>query len=60
MFSWWDYRAADFCRNRGLPIDLIFASLSLADHCQQCDIGIAPQKLERPSDHTPVLVEFKI
>ena len=60
MFSWWDYRAAGFRRNRGLRIDLILASLSLSDHCQKCDIDIAPRKLERPSDHTPVVAEFNI
>jgi exodeoxyribonuclease III len=29
-FSWWDYRAAGFRRNRGLRIDLVLASQELA------------------------------
>jgi len=59
-FSWWDYRAAAFRRNRGLRIDLILASRTLAEHCNACSIDKEPRRLERPSDHTPVLAEFNI
>lgn len=59
-FSWWDYRAAAFRRNRGLRIDLILASHALAEHCNACSIDKEPRRLERPSDHTPVLAEFNI
>ena len=57
-FSWWDYRAAGFRRNRGLRIDLILASDALKSRCTASSIDVAPRKLERPSDHTPVLAEF--
>ena len=30
LFSWWDYRAGDFHKKRGLRIDLILASPTLA------------------------------
>ncbi|RLA03731.1 MAG: exodeoxyribonuclease III [Gammaproteobacteria bacterium] len=59
-YSWWDYRAAGFRRNRGLRIDLILASKPLADHCTACLIDKEPRKLERPSDHTPVVAEFTL
>lgn len=59
-FSWWDYRAGAFRRNRGLRIDLILASRSLAAKCTECYIDKAPRKLERPSDHTPVVAEFAL
>ena len=59
-FSWWDYRAAAFRRNRGLRIDHILASTELAGHCQRCYIDKEPRKLERPSDHTPVVAEFDL
>jgi len=59
-FSWWDYRAAAFRRNRGLRIDLILASRALAEHCNACSIDKEPRRLERPSDHTPVLAEFNM
>jgi len=59
-FSWWDYRAAAFRRNRGLRIDLILANPALAKRCHACQIDKEPRRLERPSDHTPVLAEFDI
>lgn len=58
LFSWWDYRAAGFRRNRGLRIDLILASEALKSHCESCVIDKEPRTWERPSDHTPVIAEF--
>ncbi len=57
-YSWWDYRAAGFRRNRGLRIDLILASDPLLPLCSGCRIDVEPRRLERPSDHTPVVAEF--
>ncbi len=57
-FSWWDYRAAAFRRNRGLRIDHILCSDSLYDACRACVIDKKPRGLERPSDHAPVLADF--
>lgn len=59
-YSWWDYRAAAFRRNMGLRIDLILASRSLTGHCSACVIDKEPRRLERPSDHAPVVAEFKL
>jgi exodeoxyribonuclease III len=54
-FSWWDYRMMGFRRNLGMRIDHILLSSALAPHCSASEIDKAPRKLERPSDHTPVL-----
>jgi len=54
-YSWWDYRMMAFRRNRGLRIDHILVSDALS--CTACTIDKAPRKLERPSDHTPVIAE---
>ncbi|MEN8107775.1 MAG: exodeoxyribonuclease III [Pseudomonadota bacterium] len=59
-FSWWDYRQAAFRRDMGLRIDLILASQTLADSCTACYIDKDPRKLERPSDHTPIVAEFSL
>ncbi len=59
-FSWWDYRAAAFRRNMGLRIDLILTSQALTDDCTACYIDVEPRRLERPSDHTPVVAEFSL
>jgi exodeoxyribonuclease-3 len=58
-FSWWDYRMAGFRRNLGMRIDHILLSPALREHCTACWIDKAPRKLERPSDHTPVVAELK-
>ena len=58
-FSWWDYRMAGFRRNLGLRIDHILLTQPLAAQAVSCIIDKAPRKLERPSDHTPVMVELK-
>jgi exodeoxyribonuclease-3 len=55
-FSWWDYRMAAFRRNLGLRIDHIMVSNALKEKCISCEIDKAPRKLERPSDHAPVIL----
>lgn len=58
-FSWWDYRAGAFRRNRGLRIDLILASEAMARALTACRIDPTPRGWERPSDHAPVIAEFE-
>jgi len=58
MFSWWDYRMMGFRRNAGLRIDHILVSPELASRCMSSSIDKEPRKLERPSDHAPVIAEF--
>lgn len=60
MFSWWDYRAAGFRRNRGLRIDHILLNDQLNSLCRQSQIDKIPRKWERPSDHAPVWVELDL
>jgi exodeoxyribonuclease-3 len=60
VFSWWDYRAGNFRRNHGLRIDLILASVTLAQVCASCQIDKAPRSWQRPSDHAPVVAEFAV
>ncbi|MFA5960760.1 MAG: exodeoxyribonuclease III [Tatlockia sp.] len=60
LFSWWDYRAAGFRRNRGLRIDHVLLSQELAALCQSSQIDKIPRKWERPSDHAPVWVELAL
>ncbi len=55
-FSWWDYRMMGFRRNFGMRIDHILVSDALKEKCESCIIDKAPRKLERPSDHTPVIL----
>jgi len=57
-YSWWDYRMGSFRRNYGLRIDHILVSQALRDACRACAVDKTPRKLERPSDHTPVVLEL--
>lgn len=57
-YSWWDYRMAAFRRNMGMRIDHILVSHALKDQCAKAWIDKSPRKLERPSDHTPVVLQL--
>ncbi len=59
VYSWWDYRAGGFRRNEGLRIDHVWVSGPLAERCARAWIDKEPRGWERPSDHTPVVAEFK-
>ncbi|MBU3739081.1 MAG: exodeoxyribonuclease III [Rhodoferax sp.] len=55
-YTWWDYRNFGFRRNQGLRIDHILVGESLRPRVSHCAIDRAPRALERPSDHTPVVL----
>lgn len=57
-YSWWDYRSAAFRRNLGWRIDHHYLSPKLYDRAKSCVIDVEPRRLEKPSDHTPVIVEI--
>lgn len=57
-WTWWDYRNLAFRKNQGLRIDHILASQAVRPAIRACAIDKAPRKLERPSDHAPVIVEL--
>jgi len=59
-YTWWDYRMMAFRLNRGLRIDHILLSNELAGACTTCVIDKAVRKLERPSDHAPVMAELSL
>ncbi|GHU06661.1 hypothetical protein FACS1894205_7540 [Alphaproteobacteria bacterium] len=54
QFSWWDYRAGGWSRNRGLRIDHILLSPAVADRLCGSGIDKTPRGWDKPSDHTPV------
>ena len=58
FYSWWDYRAAAYRRGLGLRIDLLLASDELKSACKKGYIDEKPRGLEKPSDHTPVVIEI--
>ncbi|MDA0982628.1 MAG: exodeoxyribonuclease III [Proteobacteria bacterium] len=58
VYSWWDYRLMGFRRNAGLRIDHLLLSAPLAARCIASTVDKGPRKLERPSDHAPVIAEI--
>lgn len=57
-FTWWDYRQAAFRRDMGLRIDHVLVSPALATELRECHVYLEPRRLERPSDHAPVVASF--
>ena len=57
-YSWWDYRQAGFRRDLGLRIDLVLASAPLMERASAASIDREPRGWERPSDHTPAVLEL--
>ncbi len=58
VYSWWDYRAGDFHQGRGLRIDLVLGSASVAQRCEWSTIDRNARKGQSPSDHAPVIVDL--
>jgi exodeoxyribonuclease-3 len=58
LFSWWDYRAGNFHKGKGMRIDLVLATKELADRSTAVLIDRNARKGKAPSDHAPVVVDF--
>jgi len=60
FYSWWDYRQMAFRRNNGLRIDHILITKPLQSVLKRSWIDKATRKLDKPSDHAPVLIELDL
>ena len=58
LFTFWDYFRQAFEHNRGIRIDHFLLSPTLAGRLRTCTIDKAPRAQQRPSDHTPIIVEL--
>ena len=59
LYSWWDYRMLAFPKNNGLRIDFVLATAPLAQRCNAASIDRDERKGTLPSDHAPVIAEFR-
>jgi exodeoxyribonuclease III len=59
QFTFWDYFRQAFEHNRGIRIDHFLLSPKVAERLESCEIDRGPRALERPSDHTPIIVELR-
>lgn len=58
-YTWWDYRAGAFRRDRGLRIDYILLTEALAQRCRAAGIDKQERSRPKPSDHAPLFVELE-
>lgn len=58
QFTFWDYFRQAFEHNRGIRIDHFLLSPKLAERLRSCEIDRGPRAQEKPSDHTPIIVEL--
>lgn len=59
QFTFWDYFRKAFETNRGIRIDHLLLSPSLANRLENCEIDRGPRTWDKPSDHTPIMVRLR-
>jgi exodeoxyribonuclease-3 len=57
-FTYWDYRAGMFHKDKGMRIDLVYATEPVADRVQSAYVDREARKGKGPSDHAPVVVDL--
>jgi exodeoxyribonuclease-3 len=60
IFSYWDYRNGDFHKRRGMRIDYLLSSTSLAARATADLVDRNARKGQKPSDHAPVLAAYDV
>jgi exodeoxyribonuclease-3 len=58
-FTFWDYFRKAFEYNRGIRIDHLLLSAGLAQRLESCEIDKGPRAMDKPSDHTPIIAQFR-
>ena len=58
LYSWWDYRAGNFHKHKGMRIDHILTTRALTERLRWAVIDRNARKGKGPSDHAPVIAEF--
>jgi len=60
LFSWWSYRSKDWhASNYGRRLDHVWVSPSLGETATHMEVVLEARGGEKPSDHAPVVVDFK-
>jgi exodeoxyribonuclease-3 len=57
-FTYWDYRAGMFHQNKGMRIDLVYATPGIADRVESAYVDREARKGKTPSDHAPIVVDL--
>ena len=59
-YTWWSWRGQTFANDAGWRIDYHLASPALAERVVAHTVDRAPTRDERWSDHTPVVVDYRV
>lgn len=61
VFTWWSYRSPNWeASNRGRRLDHVWVTGDLQSAIQGIDILKPARNWERPSDHVPVIADFRL
>ncbi len=57
-YTFWDYMSGAWQKNNGMRIDHFLASNNILGNIKSININKKPRSREKPSDHTPIELEF--
>lgn len=57
-YTFWDYTGGSWQQDKGIRIDHFLLSPAITDRFISCKIDKVPRDWEKPSDHTPVVLEI--
>ena len=60
LYTWWDYRAQSFQKNKGLRIDHFLLSAHAMDRLETAGVDRTERGLEKASDHAPLWITLTI
>ena len=60
LYTFWDYQAGAWQKNKGIRIDHLLLSPQAADRLKEVEIHKRMRALDKPSDHVPVSVTLDL
>ncbi len=57
-YTFWDYQRGSWPQNKGIRIDHFLLSPAITDRFKDIQIDKTPRGEEKPSDHTPIILEL--
>ncbi len=58
LYTFWSYQAGAWQKNNGVRIDYFLLSPYVADMMQTCYVDKRPRSWDKPSDHTPIILQL--
>jgi exodeoxyribonuclease-3 len=58
-FTWWDYRRNGFQKDQGFRLDHFYLSEKACGMFKDGNVIRSARKLEKPSDHAPILIDLR-